>query len=98
MVMYGPAADVKEKSRVQRPARVALAAQVYYHGRHCRRVVLVWNRSEAIAQSTRAGRRMRAEGGRPEKQVQASGEGRRQGGRGADVVDHAIERMTLRPQ
>ena len=98
MVMYGPAAAVKEKSRLPRPARVALAAQVDYHGRHCRRVVLVWNRSEVIAQSARAGCRMRAEGGRPERQAQARGEGRRQGGRGADLVDHAIEHMTLRPQ
>jgi hypothetical protein len=95
--MYGPAADVKEKSRVPRPARVALATQVDYHGRHCRRVVLMWNRSEAMAQSARAGRRLRAEGGRPERQAQARGEGKRQGGRGADVVEHAIGRMTLRP-
>jgi hypothetical protein len=40
-----------------------------------------------MAQRAWEGRRMRAEGGRPEKQAQDRGEGRRQSVRGADTAD-----------
>ena len=73
--------------RVPPLTRVARAAQGAYHGLAPLARVLVWHRSAAMAQRAWEGRRMRAEGGRPERRAPARGEGRRQSGRGADRAD-----------